>query len=58
MSSVNGDIVNIELITVIVAVFDYILILNHPMPLDTKGEKEDFDKLFDNDDEKIVKKHG
>ncbi len=49
---------NSLLITLMLGVLDYILIANHPTPFDSKStEKESFDKLFDEDSEKIIESY-
>jgi hypothetical protein len=51
---------NSLLITLMLGVLDYILIAEHPAPFDSKHnstEKESFDKLFDEDSEKIIESY-
>lgn len=51
----NKLLINSILITLIIGVIDYIIIEDHPMPLDNvendKKNKEDFDVLFENDED-------
>lgn len=51
---------NSLLITIMIGILDYILISNHPTLFETKNlnsDKENFDKLFDEDSEKIIESY-
>lgn len=54
LMSADKLLINSIIITCIIAIFDYILIEGHPKPLESKTEKEDYDDLFEEDDEKII----